>query len=276
MRRSRPGGPALNSSARSKIVLDYLPLVGYLVSGICSQAKHLSRDYLASAGVVALSTAAGSHRSESGMSFTAFARERILVAVTEAMRSSHLVRRHVLHSAEETPSTHDVLTAALRRPPSTDEIAASLGVAREVLAGRLGASEGMALSTDGTTAQHPVANVHIPEATALVKEQLTNLRTVIDEIPESMRFIIEKIYLEDQHMQDVATQLGTTAAVVSQKRIEALRLIGDRMAIRRDGMSTAHVTPKPRIDSARRAAHLSGLAQHLLLASSRPVSTAIG
>ncbi|WP_426517254.1 hypothetical protein ACPPVQ_20085 [Diaminobutyricibacter sp. McL0618] len=48
----------MNRSDRNKLVIGNLPLVGCLVSDRCARASHLSRDDLASAGALALVTAA--------------------------------------------------------------------------------------------------------------------------------------------------------------------------------------------------------------------------
>ena len=44
----------MNKTERNAMVVQNLPLVGYLVSEVCARATHLSRDDLASAGALAL------------------------------------------------------------------------------------------------------------------------------------------------------------------------------------------------------------------------------
>ncbi|MET1016487.1 MAG: flagellar biosynthesis protein FliA, partial [Leifsonia flava] len=46
----------MNRIERNALVVENLPLVGYLVSELCGRATHLSRDDLASVGAIALIT----------------------------------------------------------------------------------------------------------------------------------------------------------------------------------------------------------------------------
>ena len=64
----------MNRAERNKMVVDNLPLVGYLVSEVWARATHLSRDDLASAGAVALITSAEAFDPTLGVPFGAFAR----------------------------------------------------------------------------------------------------------------------------------------------------------------------------------------------------------
>ena len=59
----------MNRVERNEMVTQHLPLVGYLVSDLCSKASHLSRDDLASAGAIALITSADSFDPDLGVPF---------------------------------------------------------------------------------------------------------------------------------------------------------------------------------------------------------------
>ena len=48
----------MEKAERNRLVLDNLPLVGYLVSDLCARATHLSREDLASVGALGLVLAA--------------------------------------------------------------------------------------------------------------------------------------------------------------------------------------------------------------------------
>ena len=67
----------MNRNERNALVVENLPLVGYLVSDLCSRATHLSRDDLASAGSVALVQAADAYDATTGVPFGAYARTQI-------------------------------------------------------------------------------------------------------------------------------------------------------------------------------------------------------
>ena len=67
----------MDRTARNALVVENLPLVGYLVSEVWGRATHLSRDDLASAGAVALITAAEAFDPDLGVPFGAYARRRV-------------------------------------------------------------------------------------------------------------------------------------------------------------------------------------------------------
>src|SRR3954468_20523768 len=99
------------------MVTQHLPLVGYLVSDLCSKASHLSRDDLASAGAIALITSADSFDPDLGVPFGAFARRRILGAFAAEMRASDWATRSARRRIKETMSVQETLASALGRTP---------------------------------------------------------------------------------------------------------------------------------------------------------------
>jgi RNA polymerase sigma factor for flagellar operon FliA len=76
-----------------------------------------------------------------------------------------------------------------------------------------------------------------------------------------MRYVVEEIYFGDRTVKDLAAELGSTHAAVSQQRSEAIRLM-------RDGL-TAHYAddpgrpfePQSRITPRRRNDYLTQLSQ---------------
>ncbi|ERK72531.1 Sigma-70 region 2, partial [Leifsonia aquatica ATCC 14665] len=104
--------------------------MGYLVSDLVSRATHLSRDDLASAGSLALVTAADAYDASTGVPFGAYARTRILGALADELRASDWATRSARKRIKETVAVRESLTAALGRTPTVEEIADALGVDR--------------------------------------------------------------------------------------------------------------------------------------------------
>ena len=119
---------------RNKLVVENLPLVGYLVSEVWAKARHLSRDDLASAGALALVQSADSFNPDLGIPFGAFARRRIVGAFADEMRSEDWATRGARRRIKETLAVQDTLVSALGRKPNVDEVASALGVDREAAA----------------------------------------------------------------------------------------------------------------------------------------------
>ncbi|WP_105033939.1 sigma-70 family RNA polymerase sigma factor [Cryobacterium aureum] len=252
----------MNRTDRNALVVENLPLVGYLVSEVWAKARHLSRDDLASAGAVALITSADAFNPALGVPFGAFARRRIIGAFADEMRSSDWATRSARRRIKETLAVQETLAAALGRTPNVNEIADALGVDRETAAAGLADAARTLSALDDTTAEFLVADTAMPEESLLSTERLVYLRAAIEALPEKMRAIVEQIYFDDRPVKDIAAELGTTHSAVSQMRAEAIRLL-------RDGLNTHYADeietaaayhPESRIAPARRGAYLARLA----------------
>jgi RNA polymerase sigma factor for flagellar operon FliA len=255
----------LNRAARNALVVENLPLVGYLVSEVWAKARHLSRDDLASAGAVALITAADGYNADLGVPFGAFARRRIIGAFADEMRANDWATRSARRRIKETLVVQETLGAALGRTASVDEIAAALGVDRaEALAGLADASR--TLSTlDDATAESLVADTAMPEESLLVAERLTYLRAAVAALPEKMRYVVEEVYFGDRSVKELADELGTTHSAVSQQRAEAIRLLRDGFGTHYADEAGAQHIPVSRIAPASRSAYLARLADHAMV-----------
>ncbi len=256
----------MNRTDRNKLVTENLPLVGYLVSDLCARASHLSRDDLASAGALALVTAADAFDPTLGIPFGAYARNRIVGAFADEMRSSDWATRSARKRIKETLSVQESLTAALGRTPDVNEIAHALGVDRETATAALSDASRTVTTIDDSTADLLVSPLASPEASAVDREQTAYLRAAVAALPDKMRYVVEAIYFEDRSVKDVAEELGITHSAVSQQRSEAIRLI-------REGMTTHYANEgeaaviEAKTTQARRSAYLARLAQHAAVAS---------
>ena len=259
----------MNRSERNALVVENLPLVGYLVSELCSRASHLSRDDLASAGAVGLITAADAFKPELGIPFGAFARKRILGAFADDMRAGDWATRSARKRIKETLSISESLTAALGRTPSVDEIASALGVDHSVAADALADASRTISTLDDVTAEFLVAETALPEEAILEAEQLSYLRAAVNALPEKMRHIVTSIYFDDQTVKDVAAELGTTHSAVSQTRAEAIRLLRDGLQTHYADNPEVEHAPESRIAAASRNAYLSRVTDQATVSMTR-------
>ena len=118
----------MERQARNQLVLENLPLVGYLAAELCAKATHLSREDLASVGAIALITAADAFDDSLGVPFGAYARRRILGAFADDMRSNDWATRGARKKITETRTVQESLTAALGRTPTVSELSDALGM----------------------------------------------------------------------------------------------------------------------------------------------------
>ncbi|GAA4158384.1 RNA polymerase sigma factor SigF [Gryllotalpicola daejeonensis] len=207
-----------------KLIVDHLPLVGYVVSDVAGRADHLSRDDLAAAGAVALVEAARAFDASRGVPFGAYARERIAGAVRDEMRRADWAGRAARRQITETLHAEEQLTAALGRTPTTAELADTLGVDHATAAQGLGFAHRTVASLEDTMVE-VVSPQLSPADVAIMRERLELLRQAIDALPERLRLIIEEVYLKDRPVTEVAAELGVTHGAISQQRSHAIALL---------------------------------------------------
>ncbi|GAA4185714.1 SigB/SigF/SigG family RNA polymerase sigma factor [Gryllotalpicola kribbensis] len=207
-----------------KLIVDHLPLVGYVVSEVAGRADHLSRDDLAAAGAVALVEAARAFDAGRGVPFGAYARERIAGAVRDEMRRADWAGRAARRQITETLRAEEQLTASLGRTPTTAELADTLGVDRATAAQGLGFAHRTVSSLEDTMIE-VVSPQLSPADVAIMRERLGLLRQAIDALPERLRTIIDEVYLKDRPVTEVAAELGVTHGAVSQQRAQAIALL---------------------------------------------------
>ena len=255
----------MNRSERNRLVVDNLPLVGYLVSEVWAKARHLSRDDLASAGSLALITSADAFDPALGVPFGAFARRRIIGAFADEMRSNDWATRMARRRIKDTRQVQETLAAALGRSATVDEVAAALGVDRETALAGLADSERTLSTLDDSTAEFLVADTVLPEESLLSAERLAYLRAGVSALPERMRLIIEQVYFEDRSVKEIAASLGITHSAVSQQRSEAIRLLRDGLGTHYADDAEADFVPESTVAPARRSAYLSRMADQAML-----------
>lgn len=251
----------MNRVERNALVIENLPLVGYLVSELCAKATHLSRDDLASVGAIALISSAESFDSTLGVPFGAYARRRIAGAFADELRANDWAPRSARKRIRETLAVQETLTGALKRNPSTREIAAAMGVDKATADAALTDAARTVAPLDDAMSDVLSSRTESPEGELLVTERIGFVRSAVDVLPQKMRYIVEQIYFEDRSVKDLAEELGATHSAVSQQRSEAIRLLRDGMETHyADDVNTTYV-PQSRISTNRRTAYLATLAE---------------
>lgn len=210
---------------RDRMIVEHLPLVGFLVSKILANATHLSRDDLAQAGAVALVGAVDAYDPARGVPFGAYARERILGAIRDEMRANDWAKRSTRQAIKQTLAAQESLTAALGRRPTTSELASALGVDRAAAAEYEGLASRRVGPFDEAFLGDEASDVMLPEAELLVQERVDFARAAVSALPERIRYIVEAIYFHDRTVTELAEELGVTHSAVSQQRTEGLRLM---------------------------------------------------
>ena len=252
----------MDREERNRLVVENLPIVGYLVNDLMSRATHLSRDDLASAGALALITAADSFDPSLGVPFGAFARRRIVGAFADDMRSADWATRTVRKRIRETLATQEALSASLGRGATIEEIASALGIDRQQAADALADASRTVASLDTTIADTVAAEITTPEESVVEAERTGFVRAAVEALPERMRYIVEQIYFEDRTVKELAEELGATHSAISQQRSEAMRLMRDGIGTHFADDDTAPAEIHSRVAPSRRTAYLARLAEY--------------
>lgn len=256
----------MDLTARNALVVENLPLVGYLVNDMCARATHLSRDDLASVGALALISAAEAFDATLGVPFGAYARRRIIGAFADDMRSNDWASRDTRRRIRETLATQETLTATLGRHPDVDELAAALGVDRAAVRESLADASRVVTALDDSASDILVADIIAPETALEDRERDRYLRAAVAALPETMRWIVEQLHFHDRTVGELAAELGITHSAVSQQRSEAMRMLHDGMVTHYDGEPERAV--QSRVSAARRASYLSRVAEYTAAAAS--------
>lgn len=261
----------MNRTERNALVVENLPLVGYLVAEVCARATHLSRDDLASVGAVALVQAADAFDPTLGIPFGAYARTRIVGAFADDMRAGDWASRGTRKRIKETLAVQDTLAATLGRTPSVDEIAGALGVDRATASSALQDAARTVAALDETVADHLAADLPLPEENVLVSERSRYVAAAVEALPERMRYIVQGVYFGDRTVSEIADELGITHSAVSQQRTEAVRLLRDALESHYadDERAAAEYVPVSKTAPARRSAYLSRVATNAAVGIAR-------
>ncbi len=268
--------------ALEELVRSHMPLVGHLVREMASRLPaHVNRDDLTSAGLAALVTAARAYDPAREVPFARFATVRIRGALLDELRGMDWASRAVRHRARRVDSAREQLTALLGRAPSASELAEALGVAAD----EIGAIEddvhrAVVLSLQGFTAgaaEEMVADqVAGPEDLLLHRERIGYLYNAIEALPERLRLVVTRYFMEERPMTEIAAELGVTESRVSQLRAEALTMLRDGL---NSQLNPGAVVPTPRPDGCvarRRAAYFAEVAAHGDLRSRLAMTTIHG
>jgi RNA polymerase sigma factor for flagellar operon FliA len=242
-RNARP--PVGRSQAEiDALVTAHLPLASFAVNAVSARISlpgHVGRDDLLSCAHVALVEVAKRFDPSAGASFATYALARLQGAVLDELRSGDWASRSVRAAARRSEAAADALTLSLGRPPTREELAASLGVARSELENlQVDVHRAVMVSidagsgTDGASLDLPDTG-ESPERALLRGERARYLHEAIRALPDRLDEVVERNFFGDESLTDIAQDLGVTLSRVSQMRARALTLLHAAMSEVWDG-----------------------------------------
>ena len=242
--RPQPGRIAHPQQVRSQaeidaLVTEHLPLASFAVNAVAARISlpgHVSREDLLSCAHVALIEVAKRFDPAAGASFATYALARLQGAVLDELRSGDWASRSVRAAARRSDAAADALTISLGRPPSREELAASLGVARSELENlQVDVHRAVMVSIDAETGPDGSSldlpdTGESPERAVLRGERARYLHEAIRALPDRLDEVVERNFFGDESLTDIAQDLGVTLSRVSQMRARALTLLHAAMS----------------------------------------------
>lgn len=230
---SGPTKTRLSSSEVEHLCRTHLALVKHEVRALASRLpQHVNHDDLVSAGMAGLASAALAFDPSLGVPFGSFAVRRVRGALLDELRSADWASRSIRTRVRSRDLAHDAVVAMLGRNPTTEELAAHLGVdVSELVSLEADVHRSVVLSVDRLTAAgdaaealHPASPV-TPESVALERERQRYLDAAVQALPDRLKAVVVGYYLQDRPMKEIADELDVSESRVSQMRAEALRLL---------------------------------------------------
>jgi RNA polymerase sigma factor FliA len=221
------------------LVTEHLPLAAFAVNAVASRISlpaHVSREDLLSCARVALVEVARRFDPTAGASFATYALARLQGAVLDELRSGDWASRSVRAAARRTDAAADALAIQLGRPPTREELAASLGMATSDLDSlQVDVHRAVMVSIDaetgpdGTSLDLPDTG-ESPERALLRSERSRYLQEAIRQLPDRLDEVVERNFFGGESLTDIAADLGVTLSRVSQMRARALTLLHAAMS----------------------------------------------
>ncbi len=233
----------LNKEKRDKYVMDYLPLVKYVVGKIMIFLPlHVDQEDLIESGILGLLAAAEKFDEHKGVKFKTYAFHRIRGSVLDYLRLQDWAPRSVREKDNLIKKTHNTLEQELGRPPQPEEIAEALGMScselDKIMAdismssllyiddigntkdddSRMGANE--ILKDNKTTG--PLDTLELLEEQEVLERAITDLR------PKE-KLVITLYYYEDMLLREIAEVMNLTESRISQIHHGALTSIRSKV-----------------------------------------------
>ncbi|MDN3309634.1 flagellar biosynthesis protein FliA [Microbacterium oryzae] len=213
------------SCVRDRLIVDHLPLVGYLVAQHRIGASR--REGLASAAVRSLVDAADAFDTSAGVPFLPQARRLILAAISDELRDADQGAIGTPGRQREAEGVRDALAAALGRTPAVEEIATTMGVGAAAVAAGLGSPLRTIGDLDDPATCCASSALAVPEGDAGGAERIAVTREAVSALPPTLLRVVRALYFEHRPIAELVEELGATPSEISRWRAEALRLLRD-------------------------------------------------
>lgn len=242
-RGTKPDGERdkLTAAERNELIVRYAPWVKFVALRMIARLPaHVQAEDLISAGIVGLIDALDKFNPAREVQFKTYALIRIQGAMKDELRSMDWASRSVRQKARQLEQAYTTLEQKLGRPPSSEEVASSLGVETSTLEEMLDDVKVISLISLEEMGKGAASEEHSTLLDTLMTHEeqdpleLLNLADLkkalvqaIERLPEKERLVISLYYFDELTMKEVGKVLNLTESRVSQLHTQTvLRLRG--------------------------------------------------
>jgi len=235
---------------RDELVLQYLPLVKYVVARLpVTMPGTLDRDDFCSVGVMGLMHAATTYDPTRGASFKTFAFTAIRGAILDEIRKHDPIPRSRRDRLRKLDRAAAELFGKLGRPPSLEDIAEHMGITADdldqdllalhtcrVLSLNDGGGNQEGFSLGGSLVCGDAID---PQDRAVNNELKEELARRISELPEVDRHVIVLYHYESLYLKEIGNILGVSESRISQILSRAMARLRLKMHAEEDTKGNA-------------------------------------
>jgi RNA polymerase sigma factor FliA len=231
----------LSVAERDQLIIRYAPWVKFIALRMAAKLpSHVQAEDLISAGIIGLIDALDKFNPDREVQFKTYAQIRIQGAIKDELRALDWASRSMRQKVKRLEHTYATLEQELGRPPSSEEVANSLGIKMDEFEELLDDAKGTSLISLEELGQGPASE----DRTSLLEALLTRedqdpleelnlqdlkkaLTQAIAELPEKERLVLSLYYFEELTMKEVGKVLNLTESRISQLHTQTvMRLRG--------------------------------------------------
>jgi RNA polymerase sigma factor FliA len=231
----------LSAAERDQLIIQYAPWVKFIALRMVAKLpSHIQAEDLISAGIIGLIDALDKFNPAREVQFKTYAQIRIQGAMKDELRSLDWASRSMRQKVKRLEQAYATLEQQLGRPPSSEEVASSMGIEIDDFEALLDDVKGTSLVSLEELGQGPASEDKSALLEALLSREdqdpleLLNLHDLkkalteaIAELPEKERLVLSLYYFEELTMKEVGKVLNLTESRISQLHTQAvLRLRG--------------------------------------------------
>jgi RNA polymerase sigma factor FliA len=224
------GQGKLSPAERDQLIIRYAPWVKFIALRMAAKLpSHIQAEDLISAGIIGLIDALDKFNPAREVQFKTYAQIRIQGAMKDELRALDWASRSMRQKVKRLEQAYATLEQELGRPPSSEEVASSLGIQMDEFEEMLDDVKGTSLVSLEELGQGPPSE----DKTSLLEALLTRedqdplevlnlqdlkkaLSLAIAELPEKERLVLSLYYFEELTMKEVGKVLNLTESRISQ------------------------------------------------------------